>query len=434
MPLSQYLKIYPAQNRPDHFLLFSTLRTSTAIVSGDTLRSLQQGDESRPERDALHRLGMLVDDREAERQLLRGMLERVNARSRSFNAIVVLNLDCNLDCGYCYEADFRGGQYMSGETADLVAETLLQEKILKGQDVAISFYGGEPLLSLDLIERISVPLLEGAQRLGVNYSFTLVTNGTLLNKETARRLVPLGLKGAKFTLDGPREVHDQERPYASGAGSFDIIVDNLLEIWDIVPVQLGGNFREENYRQFPLLLDHLVSRGITPEKIRHVQFTPVTPKAGCSDCGSGCASSDEPWLVEALLFLREEIMRRGFPTSRPVVSVCIVELEHNVVVDREGALYKCPAFMGSPQLCVGTLAEGTKEYAHSHCLGNWQVDACLDCAYLPLCFGGCRFLTLAKGKSLDEVDCKRNFLDATLERILLQNMTHLSKARKAHPS
>ena len=226
-------------------------------------------------------------------------------------------------------------------------------------------------------------------------------------------------------------MHDVERPYACGAGSFDTIVDNLAQIWDIVPIQLGGNFREGNYRQFPRLLDHLISRGITPEKLRHVQFTPVTPKAGCSDCGSGCASSEEPWLFEALLFLREEIMTRGFATSRPLVSACIVELQDNIVVDREGALYKCPAFMGWDGLCVGTLAGGIKEYGDSHCIGNWRIDACLDCSYLPLCFGGCRFLTMVKGGSMEEVDCKQKFLDATLERILLQNMEHLPKSRKA---
>lgn len=421
MHLSRYLKAYPAKDRPDHFLLFSTLRCSMAQVSGATLRGVESGTASEAEREALARLGMLVADRDAEKEQMRGVLERVRSRSRNFKTMVVLNLDCNLNCGYCYEADFRGRHYMSAETADLLVKTLLRDRISQGWDVTVSFYGGEPLLSLDLIRRISEPLLQGARSHGVNYSFNLVSNGTLLNRETAQKLIPLGLKGAKFTLDGPREVHDGERPYASGAGSFDTIVDNIAKIWDIVPIVLGGNFRQENYRDFPRLLDQLCARGITGEKLTHVLFTPVIPKSGCSEYTSGCVSSDEPWLIEAMLYLRKEILAKGFRTTKPTVAACIVELEDNLVVNCEGEFYKCPALMGWQGLSVGNLSDGVKEYGKSHCIGNWQKDECLECSYLPLCFGGCRFLTLVQGKEMHEVDCRRGFFDAALEEMLLQN-------------
>jgi uncharacterized protein len=424
MHLSRYLKVYPAKDRPGHFMLYSTIRGSVVLVSDETLRGAEAGSETGPEAETLIRLGMLVADPEAEREQMRTVLERVDGRGRTFRALVVLNLDCNLNCGYCYEEDFRGDHYMSEATAQLLVETLLRDRISQGMDVRLSFYGGEPLLSQELIRKISEPLLEAAQKHQVSYSFDLVTNGTLLNRETAEKLLPLGLKGAKFTLDGPREIHNGQRPYASGAGSFDAILDNIAAVWDLVPIILGGNFREENYRAFPRLLDHMISCGITPEKIVQVQFTPVTSKAGCAEYGSGCTSSDEPWLIEALLFLREEILARGFTTTKPAVSACIVNFEKNMVVNCEGDFYKCPAFMGQEDLCVGSLTRGVADYRESHSVGNWQVDSCLDCPYLPLCFGGCRFLSLLRGKSMAEVDCRRVFLDATLEEYLLQNMAH----------
>jgi len=420
MHLSRYLKVYPSQDRPDQFLLYSTLRGSLATVSGETLRSVEAGSASGAEVETLVRLGMVVADPDREKEQMRGMLDRVNGGNRVFRAIVVLNLDCNLDCCYCYEEDFRGNHYLSESTAALLVDTLVRERISRGTDVALSFYGGEPLLSQGMIRRISGPLREAAREHGVAYSFSLVTNGTLLDRGTAEQLLPLGLKGVKFTLDGPREIHDGQRPYASGAGSFDTIRDNIRAIWDLVPVQLGGNFRQENFRAFPRMLDDLIGCGITPEKLALVQFTPVIPKAGCS-ASSGCASSDEPWLVEALLFLREEILARGFTTSKPKVSACIVELEHNMVVNWDGSLYKCPAFIGTQGLSIGTLEGGVTDYGSSHSIANWQTESCLDCAYLPLCFGGCRFLTLLKGRNLSEVDCRRAFLDATLEQFLQQD-------------
>ncbi|HBG04194.1 MAG: putative geopeptide radical SAM maturase [Geobacteraceae bacterium GWC2_58_44] len=424
MQLSRYLKVYPSKTRPDHFLLFSTLRTSTVQLPGAALRAAQGGGDLGPEADTLRRLGILVDDPAIEREQMRTLLERFDARSRRFDAIVVLNLDCNLDCGYCYEECFRGEQYMSEATAQLLVETLVRDHLSAGKNLLITFYGGEPLLSEDLIVRISLPLREAAQLHRVDYSFALVTNGTLLNRESAQRLIPLGLKGAKFTLDGPQEIHDQQRPYASGSGSFETIVDNIASIWDLVPISLGGNFYQDSYRAFPRLLDQLVDRGITPEKISQVLFTPVTPKAGCAEYSSGCANSGEPWLIEALSYLRQEIMSRGFATSRPTVSACMVEVADNMVVNCDGSLYKCPAFMGWEGFQIGTIARGVTDYAESHGIGNWQNDDCLDCPYLPICFGGCRFLNLLQGKAVSEVDCRRGFLDATLETFILQNMTY----------
>lgn len=431
MHMSRYLKIYPAKNRPDHFLLYSTLRLSAAILSGAALDHARKGTLPDALRDKLAHLGMLVPDPDSEREQMRGLLDRVNAKSRRFTAMVVLNLDCNLNCGYCYEAEFRDGRYMSEATADLLVEYLLREQITRGFDAELSFYGGEPLLSLDLIRRISRPLKEQAERHGVDYRFSVVTNGTLLNRRCAGELAELGLKGAKFTLDGPRHIHDIERPYASGAGSFDAIVDNIAAIWDLVPIQLGGNFRSENYLHFPRLLDQLVERGITKEKIQSVLFTPVTPKAGCSERSSGCVSSSAPWLVEAQLYLREEILKRGFKTSKPKVSACIVELEKNLLVNCEGDFYKCPALMGWDGFSIGNLAEGIGDFRASHAVGNWRVDACLDCAYLPLCFGGCRFLNLLQDKTVSEVDCRRDYFDAALERIVEQDLAYTGTSGEA---
>jgi len=424
MYLSRYLTIYPARQRSDHFLLYSTLRGSTAVLTGALLAAAKDGALVGPEAETLKRLGMLVDDPSKEREGMRSLLERANQRSSKFKALVVLNLDCNLGCGYCYEGQFRRDQYMSEATAQLLTETLLREHIEAGRDLHLTFYGGEPLLSEDLIVRISAPLQIAAKIHGLNYSFGLITNGTLFNRQTAERLIPLGLKGAKVTLDGPPEIHDRQRPYLSGAGSFDSIVANLATVSDLVTIMLGGNFLQENYREFPRMLDHLVERGIAPDRFAAVQFTPITPQAGCAEHSSGCASCNEQWLIEAIPFLREETLRRGFAPQKLSVSACVVELTDNVVVNLDGSLYKCPAFMGWEGFNVGTLERGLSDYTDSHGLGNWQRDACLNCPYLPLCFGGCRFLTLLRGEAMTEVDCRRPFFDATLEQLILQSIAY----------
>ena len=206
-------------------------------------------------------------------------------------------------------------------------------------------------------------------------------------------------------------------------------MNNIAEVCGLIKVQLGGNFTRENYRRFPELLDLLAGEGITPDKLYMVQFSPVIPaagEAGLGDFAMGCACTGEPWLIEASLYLRGEILKRGWNTPKPKLAGCMVEFENDLVVAWDGSLYKCPAFMGWDDLKIGTLAGGVGAYGESHNMDVWKNDECLECPYLPLCFGGCRFLRRLRSGAIDGIDCRKQYLDAALERIVRQD-TELRK-------
>jgi uncharacterized protein len=425
MPLSSYLKIYPDPARPGAVLLYSTKKGSLLRAPAALLAAISADTLTAAERNTLSRLEMLVDDPCAEQQEMFSLVKRTNLRSNRFTATVVLNLDCNLACPYCYEDHFRGKHYMPPAIANLLVETIIREQIDHKRDIKLQFYGGEPLLSLPMIFEIAGPLLAAAEARGCSFSFTLTTNGTLLTRQVVEELLPLGLAGALLTLDGPAEIHDKQRPFVSGKGSFATVVDNIKETFDLLDLQVGGNFSRENYRQFPRMLDHLLEQGLSPDKLGMVQFAPISPKSGRvvgSDSHSGCTSGSEPWVIQAAIFLREETLKRGFASFKPTMAACVIEFENNLVINYDGSLYKCSAFMGWPELSVGTLTDGIRDYSLSHNLALWHKDECLDCAYLPLCFGGCRLNPLLKNGSINEVDCRREFYDVALEQFILQDL------------
>jgi len=427
MQLSRFLKIYPCPDRPGSMLLYSTKRSALLRIPEATLRAAQDGTLSGADRDTLVRLGFLVPDPAAERIEMRDIFVNANRQRRQFNAVVVLNLDCNLACSYCYEDNFRGNFYMSPETADALVETVIAGQMEQGNAVRLSFYGGEPLLSVELIKEIASRLLAAADKAGTSFSFSLVTNGTLLSASLARELIPLGLTGAKITLDGPRDTHDLSRPFVSGSGSFDAILDNVAQLCDLIRLNLGGNFSAENYRSFPALMDLLAARGVTPDKVARIQFSPVVKKSGTNaagDFGSQCVCSYEPWLIEAGLYLREETLKRGYPAPQIKMSACAVEYESDLVINYDGSIYKCPAFMSHDSLRIGTLKDGVGDYRASHNMDVWKKDECLDCAYLPICFGGCRQMTLLRTDAIEEVDCRKAFYDASLEPSLRQDLKY----------
>jgi uncharacterized protein len=430
MHLSRYLKQYPCRDNPDRVLLFSTRRLSKVIVPLSILRSVEEGTLSPENLQTLTRLGFLVPDSAAERKELLTVMTDAEERLKKAFLMAVMNLDCNLACTYCYEGKQRGQHYMSQETADLLVKYCEENFLQQGKDLTIDFYGGEPLLSQDLIKSISLRLQGSAEKAGTEYAFTLVTNGTLLTTAVVSELVPLGLKSARITLDGPRENHDRYRPFSSGKGSFDLIVRNLRDVCELIKMGIGGNYTEENYREFPRLLDELVALGLTPDKIAHVMFAPVSKTLGehlMPEFSEGCCSTDEPWLVDASVYLREEIVRRGFYTPKVQPTTCMIEFKDNLVAHYDGTLYKCPAFIGLEGLDVGHLESGIRDYRESHNMDVWKKDECLDCEYLPLCFGGCRFMTLLQKGAITDVECRRAWFDATLEELILQDLRYSLK-------
>ncbi|GFE61455.1 geopeptide radical SAM maturase [Geobacter sp. AOG2] len=424
MELTSYLKIYPCLDKQGRVLAVATRRCAVLELSEGLLERARTNGLTEKERDTLVRLGVLVPDRALEREEVRATFETIGSTSRRFAALVTLTLECNLACGYCFEDPFRGRFVMDDHTAELLI-LRLKEQMAIGRNVTVDFYGGEALMALPLLKRIAGHLVEAARELGVTFTFNIITNATLLTRQVVQDLLPLGLAAVRATLDGPKDIHDQQRPFVSGKGSFDTIVANVKAVHDLVPVDLGGNYTRDNFRRFPEMLDYLVAEGISPAALKAIGFAPVMPKADgsvSSDLNSACASTDEPWVIEASLFLRQEAITRGFPVPKLRSAACMIEFEHDLVVGYDGSLYKCPAFMGREELRVGSLADGVGDYAASHNLDLWKNDECLECAYLPLCFGGCRFFRLLKTGAMEGVDCRRAYLDEALEQLVRQDL------------
>lgn len=425
MQLTRYHTTYPLPDKPGRLILLATRRCAVLELSDALWQRLSGGgDLSEQERATFTRLGVLVADRDAEREELRATFDTINAASRRLEVTAVLTLECNLACPYCFEDPFRGQVSMSPETADLLVERLT-ERMAHGLDILVDFYGGEALIRLELMRGIAGRLQEAAARYGVGFTFNIFSNGVLLTRPTVESLLPLGLQAVRTTLDGPPEIHDRQRPFVSGRGSFATILANLAAVHGIVPLTIGGNYTRQNYHRFPELLDLMLEAGIDPGKIRNVAFTPVMPKAdgsGLGDHAATCACTAESWAIEANIFLRGEIIRRGFPTDRLGPGACMIEFEKDWVVAHDGGIYKCPVFMGDESMRVGSLAEGISDYRASHNLDIWKNDECLECAYLPLCFGGCRFFRKLNHGAIDGVECRRPMLDASLERIVRQEL------------
>lgn len=429
MKVSPYLKNFSCPAQPGQRLLYSTRKGSLLLLSEEALQKAARGEELPAEVMAvLRRTGMLVEDPAAERETGRNLMAAVNRADQALNVAVIVTLACNFSCPYCYEGSLKSRREMSESAANQLIEFLKTRFAPGKKKLVLDFYGGEPLLAVPRIKQIAGPLREFARGRGASFSFSLVTNGSLLTPRVAAELKEYGLRAAKVTIDGPAEVHNRSRPFRNRRGSYDRIVANLAACCDLIRVGVQGNFTRESYRRFPELLDDLVACGLTPDRLLQVNFSPVIrtrDRFALAEFHGGCSSTSEPWVAEGSVFVREETMKRGFRVSKITPSPCMVDLDGAFTVHVDGSLYKCMAFIGHTGYAVGDVWQGMKDYHEIYNLDHWhQNEECADCAYLPLCFGGCRYMEFQRHGFIKGVDCQKEFWDAALERLVIQSANY----------
>lgn len=143
---------------------------------------------------------------------------------------VILELTgrCNLRCGYCIyneDCDLNRDFNQSDMSLEIAKASIDYAAKHSGEKIAVTFYGGEPLLKFDLLKWAVEYSLKTLQ--GKKITFSLTTNLTLVTKEIADFLAAVPGMGVVCSLDGPEYVQNAYRKYANGEGSFSRAIHGL---------------------------------------------------------------------------------------------------------------------------------------------------------------------------------------------------------------
>lgn len=123
--------------------------------------------------------------------------------TRGKGPIVVWNCTrtCNLKCRHCYAEAVN--TYKSGELSTEEAKQFMASLVAYKVPVLL-FSGGEPLMRKDIFQ-----LFEYGNQLGLR--MVISTNGTLIDKEKAKRIKELSISYVGISLDGLKDVNDSFR-------------------------------------------------------------------------------------------------------------------------------------------------------------------------------------------------------------------------------
>lgn len=158
--------------------------------------------------------------------------------------ILQVTQNCNLKCSYCpyawdgYMERQHNKKNMSWKTAKKALDFFIRNSY-ESDELAVSFYGGEPLLEFDLIKKCITYITSIVKSKPITFHMT--TNGTLINREFLDFIGGFDF-GIYISLDGPKEAHDKNRKFGiNGKGTFEKIYANLKLITNEYP-HLTKNF------------------------------------------------------------------------------------------------------------------------------------------------------------------------------------------------
>jgi uncharacterized protein len=337
----------------------------------------------------------LVDDDFDELAYIRYRYQEERFEQTQFGLVIAPTLACNFRCHYCFEnkSDCTLSTNAQNRLLQLVAANLP-----KYHELHVQWFGGEPLLSLDILHSLSQAFLALSEAAQCSYGATLVTNGELLTPEVSHELAELGVQKVQITLDGMRELHDRTRYSKPGIGSFDTILDNLRNASGCFYVSVRVHVAPYSVPSIHALLDYLAKIELQP-CIAELYFAPLfNYRTGRS--ASPFVSDGKRFMTSAdFASVQTELLNHAascdFPTSDFLdasYGLCTAVRAHTLVVNADGNLFKCYLDVGDTTEEIGNLIVGPQprqsllkwlDYEF------WEDVECCNCQFLPICQGGC---------------------------------------------
>lgn len=319
---------------------------------------------------------------------------------------------CNLGCTYCYaqKGEFGGpAKNMSQQAADEAVDLLL-DKAERGARLNLAFLGGEPLVNRKILRATTRRAAELAAQRGLEITFSITTNGTLVTAEDGDFFEEYGF-AVTASLDGPQAMHDLLRPYRHGRGSYDKILQNLeplLARQRRMQVSARVTVTPSNL-DLVTTLDTFVQLGF-----HSVGFSPMLS----SPNGSGEMQLDD---LETMLgqmiecgreFERHVAAGRRYPFANMVNAMReIARGTHRpypcgagagyMGVSADGELSACHRFVGDEAGSLGNLETGIDRTRQNQWLATRHVhnqQPCQQCWARYLCGGGCHHETIHRGR------------------------------------
>jgi uncharacterized protein len=337
---------------------------------------------------------------------------------------------CNLGCSYCYaqQGEFGGSPKNMPLATALESVRLLTANAPEGARLNLAFLGGEPLVNRTVLRAATQHAVECAGARNQAISFSITTNGTLVEEDDAAFFAAHGF-AVTVSLDGIREAHDALRPFRNGRGSYDTILRRIAPLLAAqglmqVSARVTVTPRNSSLRQ---ALDELLDLGF-----HSVGFSPMLASPTGRDEMSG---ADLEVMLGEMIACGHEFERRVALGERYAFANIVNALREirrgthrpypcgagagYLGVSADGDLWACHRFVGDDAGAMGSLEAGIDANRRAQWLADRHVhrqEPCNSCWARYLCGGGCHHEVIRRGRPA--CDYIRGWLQYCIEAYL----------------
>ena len=307
---------------------------------------------------------------------------------------VVTTFQCNYQCSYCFEQCDRNTDLSESTMENYIK--YIKKEIDDNPNLKyfrIIWFGGEPLLRFDVIERISDFVITYCDEKGIKYSAGVISNGYLYTKEKSERLKELRVKSVQITFDGFEETYNKYRNPPCNA--YETVLNNIKN--SALPVIIRLHVLRDNQTEVEELARFFDALASTNKMIKEIWIHNVWDYTGSQDS----ILTDDEYIDFRNRMSRVSDRIKNYLLSneiyRPSYRSCHYVSKRNVILAPDGFIYKCDNNIGLQDTAVGTIKDGiwkdSKNYTNYVSMSI--DDECIECKLLPVCNGGtCRYETI----------------------------------------
>lgn len=381
-------------------LLYNTRTMSLAALDDEELaayKSIESLDRENEVCAALAEQGFVLDDPEAEANLLRYEFEKYRFDDHVLELYLAPTLSCNFNCPYCFERK-RPGR-MSEKVQDAVLSFIAEQYNERPyQTLKIVWYGGEPLLAMDVIEALSARFISFCGEHGVEYSASVISNTALADENVQDKLIECGVWSVMTTVDGMKGYHEARRVNRDGRSTFDVIMDNVESMTSKgICVDFRCILEKGNVES---------CMELTGKMARHenlgIRVKPMI-ELGASGDGALDGLDLEPLSKEEFAQAYLQVFRQAHPRAAdyerelsPLRLNCSACKDRGFAIDELGNVSNCGCTIGDDSKTFFNICEPVSEREVNWDLISWygsknplDTPYCRTCRVLPLCQGGC---------------------------------------------
>lgn len=355
-------------------------------------------------------------------RIIYGERKAIFGESDTVFLTIATSTKCNYACKYCFEPFNESDTLyiMDSETIDVVISYIKNRLKKSIKKLIITWFGGEPLLGLSAIKRISTAILKFCNENKIEYHSEIITNGYFLSEEVAQILKEeYKISAAQITLDGPKEIYEKVK--ATPIGAYERVLDNIKKASKFMNIFIRLNIPEYYYSQLDSYVDKLM------EFMENSNIKVYLAEV-CDDwvdyCGKKEVKSSSYWKQNRLFSERMKKKHpNAFNNSKLPLAYCGMKCgmikKQNLTIGPKGELYRCVHMIGRKQEIIGTCKEGFY-YNNADCKFDFfeHPAVCRECLVFPICMTGCPN-DILEGKMRVPCDIKRNNIIEDLIKMAL---------------